>query len=93
MVHRSGAARCAGPEPRPARKAEAERAGADRAAGPCGRTRIAIVPKGLRSFDANDSDFFFQLLPGPRDKDGLPESLRFWKHRIEAVDDDASPWA
>ena len=27
-----------------------------------------------------------QLLPGPRDRDGLPESLRFWKHRIEAID-------
>jgi len=47
-------------------------------------TRIAIVPKGLRSFDEHDSDFFLQLLPGPRDKDGLPESIRFWKHRIES---------
>jgi hypothetical protein len=47
----------------------------------------AVVPKGLRSFDANDSDFFLQLLPGPRDKDGLPESIRFWKHRIESRDD------
>jgi hypothetical protein len=28
-----------------------------------------------------------QLLPGPRDQDGLPESLRFWKHRIEAIDE------
>jgi TIR domain len=49
--------------------------------------KIAIVPKGLRSFDANDSDFFLQLLPGPRDQDGLPESIRFWKHRIESIDD------
>jgi formylglycine-generating enzyme required for sulfatase activity len=48
---------------------------------------IAIVPKGLRSFDADDSDFFLQLLPGPRDKNGLPESIRFWKHRIESPDD------
>src|SRR5262249_20434384 len=51
--------------------------------------RVAVVPKGLRSFDANDSDFFLQLLPGPRDRDGLPESIRFWKHRIEAIDDPA----
>ena len=50
-------------------------------------SRIAIVPKGLRSFDGNDSDFFLQLLPGPRDKEGLPESIRFWKHRIESRDD------
>jgi eukaryotic-like serine/threonine-protein kinase len=55
--------------------------------GPPVEPRIAIVPKGLRSFDANDSDFFLQLLPGPRDKDGLPESIRFWKHRIESLDD------
>ena len=46
-------------------------------------SRISVVPKGLRSFDANDADFFLDLLPGPRDKDGLPESIRFWKHRIE----------
>ncbi len=45
--------------------------------------RIAVVPKGLRSFDAGDSEFFLQLLPGPRDNEGLPESLRFWKLRIE----------
>ena len=44
---------------------------------------IRIVPKGLRSFDAHDADFFLELLPGPRDRDGLPDSLRFWKTRIE----------
>ena len=38
-----------------------------------------IVPKGLRSFDEHDADFFLELLPGPRDRDGLPESIRFWK--------------
>jgi hypothetical protein len=51
------------------------------------RGHVAVVPKGLRSFDVSDSDFFLQLLPGPRDKDGLPESIRFWKHRIEATDE------
>jgi serine/threonine protein kinase len=45
-----------------------------------------IVPKGLRSFDAHDADFFLALLPGPRDRDGLPESIRFWKIRIEETD-------
>jgi formylglycine-generating enzyme required for sulfatase activity len=49
--------------------------------------RIAIVPKGLRSFDANDANFFLQLLPGPRDEHGLPDSIRFWKHRIEEKDE------
>lgn len=46
-------------------------------------SRAKIVPKGLRSFDAHDADFYLELLPGPRDRDGLPESLRFWKSRIE----------
>lgn len=49
---------------------------------------IKIVPKGLRSFDAGDADFFLELLPGPRDRDGLPESIRFWKLRIEATEPD-----
>ncbi len=43
------------------------------------------MPKGLRSFDARDADFFLELLPGPRDRDGLPESIRFWKGRIEST--------
>jgi len=47
---------------------------------------IRIVPKGLRSFDAQDADFFLELLPGPRDRDGLPDSIRFWKSRIEQTD-------
>jgi serine/threonine protein kinase/formylglycine-generating enzyme required for sulfatase activity len=49
---------------------------------------IKIVPKGLRSFDAHDADFFLELLPGPRDRDGLPDSIRFWKTRIEEPDAD-----
>src|SRR5262245_7735031 len=49
---------------------------------------IKIVPKGLRSFDQNDADFFLELLPGPRYRDGLPESIRFWKRRIEQIDPD-----
>ena len=44
---------------------------------------VRIRPKGLRAFDKDDRDFFLGLLPGPRDRDGLPESLRFWKARIE----------
>ena len=49
---------------------------------------IKIVPKGLRSFDAQDADFFLELLPGPRDREGLPDSIRFWKTRIEQTDPD-----
>jgi energy-coupling factor transporter ATP-binding protein EcfA2 len=42
----------------------------------------------LRSFDEQDADFFLELLPGPRDRDGLPDSIRFWKRRIEQLDPD-----
>ncbi len=51
---------------------------------------IKIVPKGLRSFDVHDADFFLELLPGPRDRDGLPDSIRFWKTRIEEMDADST---
>ncbi len=50
------------------------------------RQRTVIKPKGLRSFDAADADFFLDLLPGTRDRHGLPESIAFWKQRIEARD-------
>ena len=49
---------------------------------------IKIIPKGLRCFDEHDADFFVELLPGPRDRDGLPDSVRFWKTRIEQTDPD-----
>ncbi len=47
---------------------------------------MKIVPKGLRSFDAHDADFYLELLPGPRDRNDLPDIVRFWKARIEARD-------
>ena len=46
-------------------------------------SQLHIVPRGLRSFESTDADFFISLLPGPRDRDGLPDSLRFWRSRIE----------
>ena len=42
-----------------------------------------VIPKGLRFFDREDADFFLRLLPGPRDRYGLPDSIRFWIARIE----------
>jgi len=47
-----------------------------------------VVPKGLRAYDAADADFFLELLPGPRDRHGLPDSIRFWKRRVEEIDPD-----
>ena len=54
--------------------------------GSVGSQPLRIVPKGLRAFDAHDADFFLELLPGPRDRHGLPESILFWKSRIEETD-------
>src|SRR6516225_6406023 len=47
-----------------------------------------VVLKGLRAFDDEDAAFFLALLPGARGGDGLPESIRFWKARIEAMEGD-----
>lgn len=51
---------------------------------------VKIVPRGLRSFDARDAGFFLELLPGPRDREGLPDSICFWKNRIEETDPDST---
>lgn len=48
----------------------------------------SIVPQGLRSFEAEHSDFYLQLLPGPHDREGLPKGVRFWKTQIEKTDAD-----
>ncbi|MCA9216807.1 MAG: protein kinase [Planctomycetales bacterium] len=47
-----------------------------------------VTPKGLRSFDADDADFFLELLPGPSNRAGLPESVAFWKKRFEETNND-----
>lgn len=49
---------------------------------------VRVIPKGLRSFDAQDAEFFLELLPGARDRTGVPDSIRFWKTRIEQMDED-----
>ena len=51
---------------------------------------MRVIPKGLRSFDDDDADFFLELLPGPRDRHGVPESVRFWKKRIEETEPDST---
>ena len=49
---------------------------------------VKVVPKGLWSYDAEDAYFFLDMLPGPRRAEGLPESIHFWKSRIEETDPD-----
>ncbi len=50
--------------------------------------RALIDPKGPRSFDKEDAGYFMRLLPGPRDRDGLPDGARFWKQRVESQERD-----
>lgn len=52
------------------------------------RGEVEVMPKGLRSFDASDAEFYLDLLPGPRNRDGLADSVAFWKQRIEQTDPD-----
>lgn len=49
---------------------------------------LSIIPHGLRSFDENDAGFFQGLIAGPRDRHGVPESIRFWMSRIEESNDE-----
>ncbi|MBX7103803.1 MAG: protein kinase, partial [Gemmataceae bacterium] len=49
---------------------------------------VLVVPKGLAAYDAKDADFYLELLPGPRDREGLPPAVRFWKSKLEETDSD-----
>jgi serine/threonine protein kinase/formylglycine-generating enzyme required for sulfatase activity len=43
-----------------------------------------FVYRGLRSFEPDDAGFFLELLPGPKNRDGLPLLVRFWNDEIES---------
>jgi formylglycine-generating enzyme required for sulfatase activity/serine/threonine protein kinase len=75
-------------ESKPPSDADSTTPRADSATASSGSRTMRIVPKGLRSFDEHDADFFLELLPGPRDREGLPDSIRFWKTRIAEPDPD-----
>ncbi|MFM8285605.1 MAG: serine/threonine-protein kinase, partial [Planctomycetaceae bacterium] len=44
-----------------------------------------VNPPGLRAFTADDAAVFLDLLPGQLDRDGLPESIAFWKRQLEST--------
>jgi len=55
-----------------------------------GTTRVVVefdepvmTPRGLRPFTEEDRGFYLDLLPGPRERGGLPRSVAFWKERLE----------
>lgn len=41
-----------------------------------------VVPKGLRAFSLHDAEFYPKLLPGPYDREGIPEIIRFWLAKL-----------
>ena len=47
---------------------------------------IKVVPKGLRCFDGSDREFFLGLVPGARDRFGVPQEIRFWEHQLRELD-------
>lgn len=50
-----------------------------------------IVPRGLRPFDARDSQTYIRLMPGPYDLDGIPAILTTWKDWVENDSETAEP--
>ncbi len=51
---------------------------------------VSVVPRGLRSFKPEDGAFFQRLLPGPRDRNGLPLNLSFWINLLDQTDSEAT---
>lgn len=45
-----------------------------------------LKPRGLRAFESDDAAAFLFLLPGSRDRHGIPESVSFWTQRINEQD-------
>ena len=43
---------------------------------------------GLQPFTEQDADSYLSLVPGSRDRNGMPESIRFWKRWAESDDPD-----
>jgi serine/threonine protein kinase len=41
-----------------------------------------FTPRGIRAYTTEDAEFFLELLPGPRNRDGISDSIRFWLVKI-----------
>ena len=48
--------------------------------------QFASCPRASAHLTSKTPTFSSSLLPGPRDRDGLPESIRAWKTRIDSTD-------
>ncbi|NND97166.1 MAG: protein kinase [Pirellulaceae bacterium] len=45
-----------------------------------------LAKRGLQPFTESDASTYLSLIPGPRDRDGIPDSIRFWKRWAESDD-------
>ena len=52
-----------------------------------------VAPKGLRAFDQGDAELFLALMPGPRGRDGVPDSVRAWQSRIDGSSGGLEPFS
>lgn len=46
---------------------------------------VPLVPRGLSAFGPADAEAFVELLPGPRNQLGTPDSVDFWQSRLHSV--------
>ena len=45
---------------------------------------VPLVPRGLNAFGDRDSEAYLPLVPGQRDRFGVPESIQYWKQVFES---------
>lgn len=50
------------------------------------RSSIRLRSRGLQPYTEADSDVYLSLVPGPRNRDGVPDSIVFWKRWVESDD-------
>lgn len=49
----------------------------------CG-TEPPLVPRGMQAYRSVDSEAYLRLLVGRRNRNGIPESIQFWKDALES---------
>lgn len=47
---------------------------------------MRIGKRGLQPFTELDAAAYLSLIPGPRDRNGIPDSIQFWKRWVESDD-------
>ena len=47
---------------------------------------LRLSNRGLQPFTESDAEVYLSIIPGPRDRNGIPDSIRFWKRWVESND-------